>query len=144
MVYKIVMWDVTALRGQQPMNAMRSWSLGLHTWLFLAYCYGLTFFIGYLVAVPPQRTGMILLCQCLLYASGATWVINDARRRKRPFTAAIGFWLYITAFISTPIYILCSRGWKGLAYLGLFLVGWYFISVAGWSLGNYVVSRGEE
>jgi hypothetical protein len=132
---------VTARRGQQPMNAIRPWSLGLHTWLFLAYAYGLTFLIGYLVAAPTQRNGMILLCQCLLYASGATWVISDARRRGRPFTTAVGFWLCVTALVSTPIYTLWSRGWKGLAYIGLFLVGWYLVAFAGLNLGNYVMSQ---
>lgn len=134
-------WECLIAKGQQPMNAKRLLAFGRHTWLFLAYAYGLTFLLGYLVAAPTQRNGIILLSQCLLYASGATWVISDARKRGRPFTTAVGFWLYATALISTPIYVLWSRGWKGLAYVGLFLVAWYLVAYTGLSLGGYATSQ---
>ena len=110
---------------------------GRHTWLFLAYAYGLTLLLGYLVAAPTPRFGLTLLCQFLLYASGAAWVISDARKRGKPFPAATSFWLFVIAPIATPVYVLWSRGWRGLVYVTLFLVAWWFVSYVGISLGTY-------
>jgi hypothetical protein len=59
----------------------------------------------------------------VLYA----WTIADARRQRIPIPMFARTWLFLFAVIAVPGYVLWSRGWLGLAWLFLHLMGWYLV-----------------
>ena len=68
-------------------------------------------------------------------ATIALWVRADAHGRGRQLPLDFEAMVFFTWFISAPIYVLRTRGWRGLGVILVFLVVYIAAAVAGFVLG---------
>ena len=58
----------------------------------------------------------------LIYSSIALWVITDARLRDRPLPYDFGMFVFLALPVVVPVYLFSTRGWRGFATIGWFLL----------------------
>lgn len=58
----------------------------------------------------------------------ALWAIYDSRRRGRPIPVLSQDWLLAFAVVLVPLYVLWSRGWRGVVAIGLTVFAWSLLS----------------
>ena len=63
-----------------------------------------------------------LLANVVFYASIGLWVLIDAAHRGRSLPYDFGMFVLIAFPIVVPIYVFATRGWRGFATLGWFLL----------------------
>jgi hypothetical protein len=123
------------LTAIDPARAVSSQSSRL-TYLplfIVAVFYGV--FIG-LQLTRNTDSHIVFVVQFLMAACCAVWVTRDARRRRRFPFFDFGTLILFTCGIALPIYLIWTRGWRGvvlLALLGATAVGSAFANaiVAG-------------
>jgi len=96
---------------------------------FLRY-YGALFVVSALVAlflavyviadIPPSPAALAILW-LLLPISFVTWVQFDAHRRRCTPCFDFATFMMSTWIFSVPIYLIWTRGWRGVLLAGMFL-----------------------
>ncbi|MGE3240101.1 MAG: hypothetical protein AB7G28_11385 [Pirellulales bacterium] len=66
----------------------------------------------------------------LLASTSAGWCLADASWRGQPMTWAAQLLAYMFWPIAVPIYLIASRGWRGLGWALLNTIAFYITSVA--------------
>ncbi len=93
-----------------------------HTrWFLLAY-YSLFAMWGVRSAWPTVPSRLDIMLPLALYAVASWWVIVDARARGRGVPLLLQQWFFLAAVLLVPIYVIWSRGWRGLGYVTLHVV----------------------
>jgi hypothetical protein len=73
----------------------------------------------------------------ILAALSTGWCVVDARQRGRPLLSVVQMIMFITWFVSVPMYLIVSRGWRGLAYTVIHGIGISLISSVGFAAALY-------
>lgn len=79
------------------------------------------------------------LCSMVLDGSIALWVIEDAHRKGRRLPYDFGSFVYFAWPFVVPIYLFSTRGWRGVATLGWFVILYALASIVGllaWLIGS--------
>ncbi|MEZ6042955.1 MAG: hypothetical protein R3C20_20830 [Planctomycetaceae bacterium] len=93
-----------------------------HTrWFLLAY-YLLSALGGVRSAWPTVPLLLDMMLPLALYDVASWWMIADARARGRSVPLLSQQWLFLAAWLLVPIYVIWSRGWRGLGYVTLHAV----------------------
>ena len=71
------------------------------------------------------------LASVLFLSSMALWVIGDARQRQRSIPYDFGSFIFFAWPLVVPIYLFSTRGWRGFAPLGYFLLLYLAAGVVG-------------
>jgi len=90
--------------------------------LLLAGLYGVAAFSGFADALSVNALVYWLIA--LLWACFATaWCVADASRRGAPLLPVLQMIMFLLWPIAVPIYLVTSRGWRGLGYAVLHAFG---------------------
>jgi hypothetical protein len=77
-----------------------------------------------------STNGALAMLGSVLFAVTTTgWCVADSRRRGRPLLSVLRMVMFFTWSVSVPIYLVASRGWRGLAYavahgIGIVITMW--------------------
>jgi hypothetical protein len=84
---------------------------------------------GAIQVLPPQG-GMVRILIAVMAASlVAYWCVDGARIVGRPIVQSVHWILFVTWPLAVPVYLVCSRGLRGIALIILHGIG--LIAVAG-------------
>lgn len=115
---------------------MTRWLLNPLTWFFVAHA--LVALLDVRLAARAQVVGIVaswlqnlLICYLL-----AAWVQSDARSRRTTFPTD---WSMLFCMVFFPVYLLSTRGPRGMGMLllivaGMFLIHWLVFTVGWWLL----------
>jgi hypothetical protein len=104
-------------------------------WYFLTYTAAIAIEVYSWYHYIELSEGSHLVTRWLLAFSLACWVQRDSAIRQKPFPSD---WAFFLAPIYVPIYVLLSRGWRGIGLI-LFVVGVSFaISAAGFGTQHLI------
>lgn len=96
--------------------------------LIIATVYGLAAFGGVVETISSNSLVRWLLG--LLFAWAVTsWCVSDARQRGRPLISVLQMIMFLTWIVSVPIYLISTRGWRGVAYTVMHTIGLYAITM---------------
>jgi hypothetical protein len=71
-----------------------------------------------------SENALVTFLGTVLFAMLTTaWCVADSRRRGRPLLSIVQMIMFFTWFISVPIYLIASRGWRGVGYALVNAVG---------------------
>ena len=76
-----------------------------------------------------------LIADYLLASTIALWVQSDAQERRRPLPYDFASFVFLVWPIAAPIYLVRTRGWRGLGAIGSFLLLWLFAVLFAFLLG---------
>ena len=62
------------------------------------------------------------------------WATQDAKLRGKPIPRSQQMWFLLFAILVVPCYVILTRGWKGL--------GWVTLHVLGWLVTSFVAMNG--
>ena len=91
-------------------------------WLIVVAIYGLSALWGVVQAL--NSNGLAAFLGSLLFALLTTgWCIADSRRRGRPLLSVLQMIMFFTWPVAVPIYLIASRGLRGVGYIFLHSLG---------------------
>ena len=90
-----------------------------HTRWFLLVYYSLFAMWGIRSAWPTVPSRLDIMVPLSLYAVASWWVVVDARLRGRAVPLLSQQWFFLAAGLLVPVYVIWSRGWRGVGYLAL-------------------------
>ena len=95
--------------------------------------------------VRGSSSGMTALAAALatlfLASSIALWVLADARQQRRPAPYDLSSFVFFAWPVLAPIYLFSTRGWRGFAPLGWFLL--LYVAAAITSVIPSLLTPGE-
>lgn len=99
--------------------------------LALSICGMAIVFAGMVMALSPQHAdqsmiGWLVACVCASVA-----VTADARGRRVTMSHAGAMWLFLCPVLAGPVYLVRTRGLRGLGWCALFAVAWAALTFAG-------------
>jgi len=65
----------------------------------------------------------------------AGWAIRDGRRRQRSIPFLSRDWLFIFANVAVPLYLIVTRGWRGVGWVLLHGIAWWIVYAVAESVG---------
>jgi hypothetical protein len=91
------------------------------------------------IARVANPSSWILVLYALLLATIATeWCVLDAYQRGRPIVSVVQMIMFFTWPLAVPVYLIVSRGWRGVAYAVLHAIGLYatatLFAIGTWAL----------
>jgi hypothetical protein len=98
-------------------------------WWFLSAFYLLAVAWGMRDAQQGRASIVDLLLPLALAFTLAWWTICDAAVRGCPIPAFSQAWLVLFAVFAVPIYVVRSRGWRGVGLVILHVLGWYTVGI---------------
>ena len=99
-----------------------------HTrWFLIAY-YLIFVMWGFRNAWPTVPSRLDIMVPLALYAVASWWVIVDARARGRAVPLLSQQWFFLGAVLLVPVYVIWSRGWRGVGHLFLHVVLGYVLA----------------
>ena len=99
-----------------------------HTrWFLLAY-YSLFAIWGVRSAWPTVPSRLDVCVPLALYAAATWWVIVDARARGRAIPVLSQQWFFLVAGLLVPVYVMRTRGWRGVGAVALHGVLGYLLA----------------
>ncbi len=78
----------------------------------------------------PER----LLINIALALTLGLWATQDASRRGKPIPRSQQMWFLLFAIVVVPCYVILTRGWKGLGWVTLHVLGWLVTSFVAMSV----------
>lgn len=101
-----------------------------HTRCFLLAFYSLFAMWGIRSAWPTVPSRLDIMVPLSLYAVASWWVVVDARLRGCAVPLLLQQWFFLAAGLLVPVYVIWSRGWRGVGYLALHgLLGYLLATV---------------
>jgi hypothetical protein len=99
-----------------------------HTRVFLLVYYLLFAMWGVRSAWPTVPSRLDIMVPLALYAIASCWVIVDDRARGRAIPLLSQQWFFLAAGLLVPVYVIWSRGWRGVGYVALHGVLGYLLA----------------
>ena len=99
-----------------------------HTRWFLLAFYSLFAMWGIRSEWPTVPSRLDIMVPLSLYAVASWWVVVDARLRGRAVPLLSQQWFFLAAGLLVPVYVIWSRGWRGVGYLALHGVLGYLLA----------------
>ena len=91
-------------------------------WLLVTQLYVASLLWG-VVQVFTQHAGLYYLFGIFMASAAAWWAVSDARSRGRPILHIVQLFLFLLWPVAVPIYLISSRGIRGLGWSLLHAVG---------------------
>lgn len=101
-------------------------------WLLLILLYS-SFLMWGCVEILSSTTFLYLGICYFLASVAVQWAVLDAKERNEPILYSVQFIMLISWPVAMPIYLIYSRGLKGLGWCTVNIIGLY----AAWLLGAY-------
>lgn len=60
------------------------------------------------------------------------WMTSDARNRGKPISIFVASWIFLLAALVVPIYVIFTRGWRGVLLLFVHAIVWYGVILASY------------
>lgn len=99
--------------------------VGPHTKRFLAAFYALAAVWGYRNLWPDDHSRLDFPFALLFAVSLGWWAVVDALRRGHPIPMLAKPWFYLFAGLLVPLYVVWSRGWRGIGWVLFHAFFWY-------------------
>ncbi len=106
--------------------------------LFCIGYYALAVLSGARSAVFSERTAGDVVIQMALAICLGVWAVADARQREKPIPRSQQLWLFILAAVVVPGYVIITRGWKGIGWVGLHTVSWVVLWIAAMHTAGFI------
>jgi hypothetical protein len=114
-----------------------------YRWLLIAGFYVSTFLSGIIQAA--SHNALVYYLSALLMACSATgWCVADARRRGKQLLPVVQLIALLFWFVAVPVYLLASRGWRGLGWIVLNAIGLYASTFAAYFATHYLAYGPES
>lgn len=101
--------------------------------------YVASFTIGVVGAITANHDGLVFLLELLVGSGAAWWVVLDARERGNPILHILQLILFLTWPIAVPLYLMTSRGFRGLYLSVAHFVGLVLIQSTGLFLAAILI-----
>jgi hypothetical protein len=69
----------------------------------------------------------------------AWWAIVDAKSRNRPIPLLSQQWYFWFGPLLVPVYVISSRGWRGVGFLVLHVALWMAVTTAAYHVGGVIL-----
>jgi len=112
-----------AMNVEAPPPASDDFARSNRRWFLTAF-YVLAVANGLSSAWSEKTAADYLLGLCMTWVTGI-WAIRDAMARGHPIPALSRGWFILFANPAVPVYVIWSRGWRGVGWLLLHLVGFF-------------------
>jgi len=99
-----------------------------HTRWLLATFYALAVAWGVRNAWFWLPSGLDLLVPVALWVALSWWAILDAKSRGYAIPVLSQQWFFLFVWILVPVYVVWSRGWRGVGYLALHSALWMAVA----------------
>ena len=119
--------SVEAVVGKPASEAIAGRGFRHTRWFLIAY-YSLFAVWGIRSAWPTVPSRLDIMVPLALYAVASWWVIADARARGRAVPLLSQQWFFLVAALLVPVYVIWSRGWRGVGYVALHVVLGYLLA----------------
>jgi hypothetical protein len=100
---------------------------GWHTIIFLLVYYSVAIMNGAIDALAED--GIAILATLVECVNLGLWEIEDARRQRRPIPLSAQPWMVLFAGIAVPVYVIYTRGWRGLEWVVLHGVCYFAVAI---------------
>ncbi len=90
--------------------------------------------------VFTDNAGLELLIGLLMASVAAGWVVMDARQRGKPILHVVQFFLVFTWGVSVPVYLVWTRGLRGIGWLLLHTIGLFAALNSGFVITSLFVN----
>lgn len=110
-----------------------------HTAYFLIVYYLLAPVWGVRHVYHDQPSPLDLLVPFVGALSLGMWAVSDARRRRHPIPISQQAWFFLLAGFVVPIYVVWSRGWRGVGWVVLHAILWYLLSTIALHAGGILI-----
>jgi len=122
----------------KPVAARLGWPS--HTWNFLVAYYLLAWICGIRNGWIGEWPLFDLVFSVAMAIVIGWWAIADARYRGRPIPLLSRVWFFLLTGLVVPVYVINSRGWRGLGLVVLHGCGWYGAVFAAWYFGWWLLT----
>ena len=119
--------NTEAVVGKPTPEAPASTGFRHTRWFLIAY-YLLFAMWGIRSAWPTVPSRLDIMVPIALYAVASWWVVVDARARGRGVPLLSQQWFFLAAGLLVPVYVIWSRGWRGVGYVALHGVLGYLLA----------------
>jgi hypothetical protein len=117
------------------------WSRNPAVWFCVSY-YALALWSGARSAVVSERSAGDFIFQVVLALCLGIWATADARLRQKPIPRSQQLWFFVLAGVVVPGYVIVTRGWKGLGWVVLHIVGWIVVSTLAMHMTGFAYFGG--
>ena len=115
------------------------WFLSLPASMF--YCMAVSSMHQTLGSPNGNPAFAVLMASLLFPGSIALWVLADARRRGYVLSYDAGGFFFFAWPVLAPIYLISTRGWRGFATLGCFVMLYLAAGLFGSILSSLLVTH---
>lgn len=114
-----------------------------HTWRFLVAFYALAIIWGLRNIYFWIPSALDLLIPFIQAICLGWWAVVDAGLRGHRIPLTARWWFVLFALVVVPCYVIWSRGWRGMFWLGIHGFGWLFLAAIVTNLGGLILFGGE-
>lgn len=109
-----------------------------HTKWFLSAFYLLAVLSGINSALMPGTATDLILSFAVAISMGC-WAVVDARLRDRPTPMSARAWFVLLAWFVVPLYVIWSRGWRGLGWVLAHGACWFLLATIAMNVVGFSV-----
>lgn len=113
-----------------------------HTVRFLLAFYTLAVIWG-LRGIYFWKPSLLDLLVPIAQATCLGWAVVDAQLHGRPIPLTARWWFFLFALLVVPCYVIWSRGWRGMLWLGIHSLGWLAVSAIVMNFGGVMFFGAE-
>jgi hypothetical protein len=106
-------------------------------WFLVSY-YGLAVLWGAHSAAATPPAGGDLVFQIALALCLGIWAVADAHERGSPIPRSQRIWFLLLARLVVPGYVIVTRGWQGLGWVVLHLIGWIVVATLAMNFTGFL------
>ena len=98
--------------------------------------YGLAIVWGCRNVEYRHSSALDLLVPVALAVCVGLWALTDAKRRGHTVPMLARSWFILATGLVVPVYVIYSRGWRGVGWLVLHAVGWLALATVIMNVGG--------
>ncbi len=82
----------------------------------------------------------------MLMLALSCWAISDSVARGAPIPTFARVWYFIFGIILVPIYVIGTRGWRGVGWVAIHVIAWMTTVMASWFVFSILIAliKGDE
>ena len=93
--------------------------------------YVASFLWGVVQVMVPDLGGLYYLFALVMAGAAAWWAVSDARERGKPILHILQLFVFLLWPVAVPIYLIATRGFRGLGLSVAHVVGLIFVLCIG-------------
>ena len=111
-----------------------------HTHWFLSIFYAVAILWGVRMSIYWEPSTLDYWAGAVVTVGIGCWALLDARQRDNSIPFLCEDWFVQLGWLTGPIYLVWSRGWRGILWLVLHFIGWIVVAnsmmMLAWRLMN--------